>query len=255
MAPILRRIFQSPFGKLEYYAFARDTTRRVPSLPHRPGAAVRVAEPADFPKLLHLMKQPDYRGGHLDTASLQRRLALGDKCFVLEQDGEIAVVSWIRFDNATYRKGWLSVPLRVGEAYIAGTFTVPRFRNTGLGTMVAVERLRWMYEQGVQAAYSWVDTQNPPMLKVMGKTDWHPVAAVSQFYPRGLRRPTLNIVRVPDPDNPLAAWCGPDRIHFPRGIAFFKNGPTMPRGLTNGLACYTQARQAAVAQPGRAPHL
>lgn len=255
MSSLLRRVFRPPFGKLEYYAFARDTTRRVPALPDRPGATVRLATPADVPHLLRLMDQPDYRGGRMDRPSLERRVAIGDKCFVAEQDGEIAAVSWMRFDNATYRKAWLSVPLRAGEAYIAGTFTVPRFRNTGLGTMVAIERLRWMYEHGIHIAYSWVDTQNPPMLTVMAKTDWMPVAAVTQFYPRGLRRPTFNIVRVPDPENPLAAWCGPERIRFPRGLAFFTRGRTMPPRLIAGLACYNQARQAAVAQPGRAPHL
>jgi GNAT superfamily N-acetyltransferase len=251
----LRRLFQSPFGKLEYYAFARDTTRRVPQLPDRPGVVVRLAVPSDFPRLLNLMAQPGYRGGQMDMAALHRRSEIGDKCFVAEFEGEIATVSWIRFDNATYRKAWLSAPLREGEAYISGTFTLPPFRNMGLGTRVAIERLRWMYDNGIQMAYSWVDTMNPPMLTVMGKTEWHAVAAVTQFYPRGARRPTFNIVRVPDPDNLLAALCRSDRIHFPLGVAYFKNGPAMPRGLTDGLACYNQARQAAVAQPGRAPHL
>jgi GNAT superfamily N-acetyltransferase len=167
------------------------------------------------------MNAPDYEGNHMDEDTITRRFRVGDACIVADVDGDVAALSWIRFDNASFRRSWLSIPLESGEAYFAWTRTDPKHRGKGLATRLARWRWRWLRERGVHVAYSWIRPANDPMLCVTSRAGAMAVSWLTQYYPRVIQRPRLNFVCAALGPARLSNWCSPSRMRFPQGLTFF----------------------------------
>jgi hypothetical protein len=206
---------------LEYCGFVFDLSGPPPDGSYWDDGVIRLADAQDVPRLDRITCGPEYEGSAMDAEAIGGRLRAGDVCVLAEAAGEIVAVSWIRFDNATYSKKWLSMPLESGEAYCAWTHTVPGHRGSGIASQIALWRLRWLQEQGVRVAYSWITPANLPMLRVVERAGAIPVTRLNQYYPRVLHRPRLNVVHVAPAPPRLSDWCSPARMRFPRGLALF----------------------------------
>jgi GNAT superfamily N-acetyltransferase len=216
-----RRCLRSPLGRLQYCGFASELSEPAPSGREGENGGVRLAEDRDVPRLVTVMNAQNYEGHQMDAATVMRRFEAGDVCALAEVDGELAALSWIRFDNASFRKSWVSIPLKQGEAYFAWTHTEPAHRGKGLATRLALWRLRWLREQGVRVAYSWIRPTNAAMLSVTVRAGAVAISHLTQYYPRVLHRPRLNVVRVAPTLPRLREWCSPARMRFPQGLTLF----------------------------------
>ena len=221
-----RRCLKSPLGRLQYCGFVSDLRGPAPGGSRLDDKGIRFAEQRDVPRLAALMSAPQYAGSHMNAEALLRRFDAGDRCLLAERDGSLAAISWIRFDNASFRRTWLSVPLKKGEAYFAWTHTEPSQRGRGFATRLALWRWRWLREQGIRVAYSWVRPTNDAMLTVTSRAGAVAVTWVTQYYPRVVHRPRLNFVRVPSTPSSLSDWCSPARMRFPQGLTFFRHATT-----------------------------
>ncbi|MDR7417654.1 MAG: hypothetical protein QN178_01945 [Armatimonadota bacterium] len=221
-----------PAGRASYLGVARDLTLPTPPIPVVAGLVTRPATPADFPAMVAFTQAPDFKGNRLKMADLERRYHRGDVCFMVSHHGEIATLGWTRFDNAGYLAAGIDIPLRANEAYVGAIFTRAMVRGRGLVTTGSLEHLRWLKERGVTKAYGWVRSANLPMLRTTKRLGWHATSHVEQYFLWfGVRIPIANIVTVADTSDPLAQWCGRERIRFRSGLRVFRQGPVdVPAG-------------------------
>ena len=63
-----------------------------------------------------------------------------------------------------------------------------------------------------------VTARTATALKVRDRAGWRAVGRLSQFYWRIRRRYALLTVTTSDPADPLAAWCGPERLRVEGGL-------------------------------------
>jgi RimJ/RimL family protein N-acetyltransferase len=213
---------------------ARDLSEPVPTLPPPHAVVLRTATAADLPVLASTM-EPFRRdiwnfelGGPLRSL-FQERLAAGDHCLIAESGGEFVYMAWTRFDSASEGRAGIVAPLRAGESYGYGVFTVPAFRGRGVATAAAAERFRHLRNRGVRRFYGWVSRQNSAMLAVEARLEYRAVARVRRIYWRLGRRVSLlnHVVYRPDP---LAEWCSPARLSFDGGLSIFRRGTVVWRG-------------------------
>ncbi len=231
---------RGPIGKLEYIALVRDIRNPVADFRPRVSVTIRLATLDDGPRLAAMMRAPDYYGPRMSVADMARLFEAGNVCFVAECRGDIAVVSWIRFDNASYNRKWISLPLRDGEAYIAGTFTRPQYHYRGLATAVSVERLKLLREREIGLAYSWIDPPNVAMRTVAARTGWVEVGKVTHYYARVIRRPLVNVLTAFDPPDPVREWFSTKRLRFPVGLLRVRRArPPVPQQAAPVRRTYT----------------
>ncbi|MGH2454163.1 MAG: GNAT family N-acetyltransferase [bacterium] len=108
-------------------------------------------------------------------------------------------------------------------------YTLPAFRGGGVATAAGLERHRWLRDHGIRRVYGWMRAENTAMHKVRDRAGWRTVGRLTQFYWRIRRRYALLTVTISDPADPLAAWCGPDRLRVEGGIRIARR-----RGASSG---------------------
>jgi len=224
---MLRKFPYLPLHRLKLLAVAWDLTATTPDLLPPRDVVLRPAESADFPRLLSFMQRPDFQGERVPLLSgIEQRYEEGDVCFIGEYRGEIAYISWMRFDSASLGKFGIEISLVSGEAYVGTAMTLPEFRGRGLATAAETARARWLRDKGIGQTYAWVHPSNFVMLKVMRRTDARPVGHIVQFFMKVSRqtRRILNLAASFHPDDPLASWCSPPRLHFTSGISVYRRG-------------------------------
>lgn len=96
-------------------------------------------------------------------------------------------------------------------------------------TAAGLERHRWLRDHGIRRVYGWMRAENTAMHEVRDRAGWRTVGRLTQFYWRIRRRYALLTVTISDPADPLAAWCGPDRLRVEGGIRIARR-----RGASSG---------------------
>jgi len=224
MSALWQRVARLRFAKSDFLACAWNLGALIPAVSPPVGASIRPADPADFPRVAAFTQHADFRGTRMQPNDVEGRYHKGHVCFIAAWRGEIASVSWIRFDDASLRLSGIEAPLRPGEAYVTAVFTLPAYRNRGLATAVAADQLRWLRGRGLRAAFLWVHPRNQAMLNVVRRTGWRPVGRVTQVLWRGKERiPLVNLSAVLDPADPLSL-CSSRRLTFTAGVSVFRRG-------------------------------
>src|SRR3970040_2496561 len=85
----------------------------------------------------------------------EERHERGHVCGIAEKDGEIRLMVWVRFDEASQLQMGAHVRLRPDEVYAYALFAPPEYRRRGLATTIGDFMLRWLGERGVPRVYHW----------------------------------------------------------------------------------------------------
>ncbi len=221
-----------PVVRLDQLALARDLSTPLADLPLASGVTVRTAAPEDLPRLAAAMRQvfrrpllEEFRRPLLEE--FEERHERGHVCGIAEKDGEIRLMVWVRFDEASQLQMGAHVRLRPGEVYAYALFAPPEYRGRGLATTVGDFVLRWLGERGVRRVYAWANSSNVASLKTVGRFGFRRVGRVRQVRWRlGLRAALLNHV-VYNPTDPLGEWCSPRRLRFAGGLSVFRRGQVL----------------------------
>ena len=221
-----------PVVRLDQLALARDLSVPLADLPLARGITVRTAAPEDPPRLAAAMQQV-FRRPLIEEfrrplqEEFEERHERGHVCGIAEKDGEIRLMVWVRFDEASQLQMGAHVRLRPGEVYAYALFAPPEYRRRGLATTVGDFMLRWLGERGVRRVYAWANSSNAVSLKTVGRFGFRRVGRVRQVRWRlGLRAALLNHV-VYDPTDPLGEWCSPQRLRFAGGLSVFRRGQVL----------------------------
>src|SRR3972149_837311 len=130
-----------PVVRLDQLALARDLSVPLADLPLARGITLRTAAPEDLPRLVAAMQQV-FRRPLLEE--FEQRYERGHVCGIAEKDGEIRLMVWVRFDEASQLQMGAHVRLRPGEVYAYALFAPPEYRRRGLATTVGDFMLRWL---------------------------------------------------------------------------------------------------------------
>ena len=142
-----------PVVRLDQLALARDLSVPLADLPLARGITVRTAAPEDLPRLAAAMQQV-FRRPLMEEfrrplqEEFEERHERGHVCGIAEKDGEIRLMVWVRFDEASQLQMGAHVRLRPGEVYAYALFAPPEYRRRGLATTVGDFMLRWLGERG-----------------------------------------------------------------------------------------------------------
>ncbi|HEX6201942.1 MAG TPA: hypothetical protein VF100_02995 [Thermoanaerobaculia bacterium] len=101
-----------------------------PPAPAAPGCEIGELAEADIAAYLDLRPQSD-------AATLRRRLAAGERCFVARRNGRIEHATWVAVDLARIEYLGRTLPLAPGDAYAGEAFTRPAARGAALSVAVA----------------------------------------------------------------------------------------------------------------------
>jgi len=110
---------------------------------------------------------------------VQRRFAVGKRCFVARFEGEIAAYGWV--SQGIERIGELerSLHMEPDEAYIWDCATLPAFRRRGLYTTLLRHIAIVLGGEGVRRLWIGTSIQNRPSLMGMAAAGFRPVIKVT----------------------------------------------------------------------------
>jgi hypothetical protein len=103
-----------------------------PPGPPPPTAGCEIRELAEADVAAYLDLRP-----RADAATLRRRLAAGERCFVARRNGRIEHATWVAVDVARIEYLGRTLPLAAGDAYAGEAFTRPSARGDALSVAVA----------------------------------------------------------------------------------------------------------------------
>ncbi len=105
----------------------------------------------------------------LTAGQVERRLASGERCLVLESEGRFVHGRWTAFQRAWIEYLRLPLPLPDGTAYVYGTYTPPEQRGKGYATTGAVVQALLLHREGFERVMACIQPDRamayPPMLK------------------------------------------------------------------------------------------
>jgi ribosomal protein S18 acetylase RimI-like enzyme len=102
--------------------------------------------------------------------NLARRLAIGDTCFLAEDDnGSIAGFCWVVFRHNARKMPWiagsLATSLQPREAFVYDAYVVPDYRRNRIYERLLLEVLRFLRKEHYLRVYFQVQSGNIPSRK------------------------------------------------------------------------------------------
>jgi len=106
-------------------------------------------------------------GRNISGQDLQQRIHMGNKCFAITKNGELAAFTWCDFTNCTFSGYPFS--LKANEVYLFDAYTFLPFRGKGLAPYIRYLLYIEMARRGRDTCYSISERFNLPSRKFKEK--------------------------------------------------------------------------------------
>lgn len=107
---------------------------------------------------------------------IERRFALGEKCFVARSGGEIVCANWA-CEGGPLSEHWIrylryALPVAPDEVYLYDSYTAPTHRGRGIAPALAVWILRHYAEKGYRRTTTAIVPENRTNLRARAKSGY-----------------------------------------------------------------------------------
>lgn len=137
-----------------------------------------------------------------------RRVARGDRCMCLMQDGEVIAYQWVTRRSACLfcgfgpRRELQFFTLQPHQLFTYDSYTYAAYRRKGYGTVIRRTLHKAMHDAGVREAYSLVAPENTASISLTLQSRFEPLCMAYGFRIRGWGKMILG----PMPDPELQRW-------------------------------------------------
>jgi hypothetical protein len=112
---------------------------------------------------------------------VERRWAMGHRCFVAWVDGRIASASWAAVERCRVEELRLELRIPAGQVYAYGSSTVPALRSRHLSRAVSVGMQRHFRAAGCWRIFSLVAPDNEAVIRSRAAVGYRPGGSISSI--------------------------------------------------------------------------
>lgn len=158
LAKSVRLLF---YNRIEYIVFTRSLEEPLPEFKSDLPLRFQIADLASFSSVRKAILPAEFR-------RLKKRLLKGRICLLAYWKDEIAYYGWIS-DKIDFETDNMELKLSPGDAYLDDAYTLPAFRDMGIGSGGALQRLRYIKEKGYKRSVLIVNSKNLPPQRISKK--------------------------------------------------------------------------------------